>query len=771
MCATPFLPPLPAGGGAGGAATGAPGAGATEHPDELPDYVGPGTGRLYEAREEDPVHPAPEPLRERLRSRRPYWFAAMRVLGTVCALTMSILDAGYALDWAPDKGPPAAVNLPNTRLAFANREFVSAAIAEGVAAGTMVPCSSADLHCVLPLSVAFNSIGKRRLIWDGRHVNEHLPKVPFRMETLQREGRVLFAGAGWGGTADISSAYHHIPMHKDSTRYLGFEWDGQFFFFAVLPFGLSTAPWVFTTVMSTCIRFLRMKGVRLMVFLDDLIFAHISAREALSAAQLMLHILPRFGWLLHPTKCQGVAAAIQRFTALGTVVCLASQTYSVPAATVDRITRLGSELLGAGPACRARALARLRGLVASTWVSTGSASRLRVRAMTAVIESRPLRTRRGSWGQLVRLSDECVAEIRWWIANLVRVGRSPISPRPADGLLDGFIFSDASDSGVGAVLFAEGPEAAASSLVAALRSVAPAGMSASEVSRYAQRGIEFVAPLPPILLEASSTLRELFGVWRFLHAVRRLLRGGRHLLVMDNLGCVFILGGAVPAFARGGRPWGEFLSGGSPNPELQRLAIAIADLQDEGDFSLVPVWRPREENVRADFLSRVSQLQLHDYRLRPGVFAALDALWGPHTIDRFATIDSCQPLQGRFAGRFCSLFFHPAAVWSDAFAAPWGSENNWVFPPFPLAGAAAAAIRTQGVRATLIVIEDRSAAWWPTLRSGQGWARDIRATRTLGPVSRVISHLSASHEGVSGDPLVLALRFDGRGSTLPHRTA
>ncbi len=107
-----------------------------------------------------------------------------------------------------------------------------------------------------------------------------------------------------------------------------------------------------------------------------------------------------------------------------------------------------------------------------------------------------------------------------------------------------------------------------------------------------------------------------------------------------------------------------------------------------------PWSRPREENVRADFLSRVSQLQLHDYRLRPGFFASLDALWAPHTIDRFATVESCQRrLQGQSGGRFCSLFFHPAAVWTDAFLAQWGSENNWVFPPFPLAGAAAAAIR------------------------------------------------------------------------------
>jgi hypothetical protein len=57
------------------------------------------------------------------------------------------------------KGPPAAVFRPNTLSAFENRDFVSGAVAVGVALGTMVPCSAADLRCVLPLSVAFNSVG------------------------------------------------------------------------------------------------------------------------------------------------------------------------------------------------------------------------------------------------------------------------------------------------------------------------------------------------------------------------------------------------------------------------------------------------------------------------------------------------------------------------------------------------------------------------------------------------------------------------------------
>jgi hypothetical protein len=154
------------------------------------------------------------------------------------------------------------------------------AIAEGVAAGVMRPCWREALICILPLQVAFNSTGKRRPVWDGSHVNKHLPDAPFRMETLQREGMDLFEGAGWGGTVDISSAYHHIHMHEDSTPFLGFEWEGSYYFFTVLTFRLSTAPRIFTLVMSHYVRFLRSVGVELLSYrdLDDLIFAHATPR-------------------------------------------------------------------------------------------------------------------------------------------------------------------------------------------------------------------------------------------------------------------------------------------------------------------------------------------------------------------------------------------------------------------------------------------------------------------------------------------------------------
>jgi hypothetical protein len=198
----------------------------------------------------------------RLRAHRAYWLATMHQIGLVCALSLSVIASGYRLEWDPATGPPRPCWLRNHPSALEHAAFVAEKVAEGVIAGTMVPCLRAELRCVLPLGIAINAAGKLRLIWDGRHVNRHLPKRKFRMETLQREGRALFERSAWGGTVDLSGAYHHVDMHESATPFLGFEWAGRFYKFVVLPFGLSHAPWLFTKMMGHCARFLRSPSIR-----------------------------------------------------------------------------------------------------------------------------------------------------------------------------------------------------------------------------------------------------------------------------------------------------------------------------------------------------------------------------------------------------------------------------------------------------------------------------------------------------------------------------
>ena len=55
--------------------------------------------------------------------------------------------------------------------------------------------------------------------------------------------------------------------------FLGFSWvvNGvrKFFVFTVLPFGLSSAPYIFTKVVRVLVRYWRSHAVRITVYLDD----------------------------------------------------------------------------------------------------------------------------------------------------------------------------------------------------------------------------------------------------------------------------------------------------------------------------------------------------------------------------------------------------------------------------------------------------------------------------------------------------------------------
>ncbi len=98
--------------------------------------------------------------------------------------------------------------------------------------------------------------------------------------------------------------------------------------------------------------------------------------------------------------------------------------------------------------------------------------------------------------------------------------------------------------------------------------------------------------------------------------------------------------------------------------------------------------------MRADFLSHTSEADQHDYSLHEELFAYLDGLLGPHSVDRFASAATRQPLLPPNGGRFCSQFFHPEAEWTNAFTVDWGGENNWIFPPVHLVGEAIRHLRS-----------------------------------------------------------------------------
>ena len=78
-------------------------------------------------------------------------------------------------------------------------------------------------HICNPLSVVSNSTGKLRLVLNLRYLNQFLLKEKFKYEDL-RVAMLMFQPDDYMFTFDLKSGYHHIDIHKEHWKYLGFAW-------------------------------------------------------------------------------------------------------------------------------------------------------------------------------------------------------------------------------------------------------------------------------------------------------------------------------------------------------------------------------------------------------------------------------------------------------------------------------------------------------------------------------------------------------------------
>lgn len=126
---------------------------------------------------------------------------------------------------------------------------------------------------VNPLSVSTRSSGKQRLILDLRHVNSFIFKQKFKCEDLSVAIQIFDLGFHLF-KFDLKSGYHHIEIFAAHRKFLTFAWDfgtGSFryFQFCVLPFGLSSAPFIFTKMFKPLLKSWRSRGIPIAIFLDE----------------------------------------------------------------------------------------------------------------------------------------------------------------------------------------------------------------------------------------------------------------------------------------------------------------------------------------------------------------------------------------------------------------------------------------------------------------------------------------------------------------------
>ena len=131
---------------------------------------------------------------------------------------------------------------------------------------------------------------------------------------------------------DLQSGYHHGDVAQHHRKYLGFEWGGVTFTFVVLPFGLSSAPYVFTKIMRPSVRLWRSKGIKAIVYLDEGIVSSQNESSAKASSAWVRDTLDKAGWVCNETK--SVWVLTHELCWLGFNLNLSKGSISVPGETV-----------------------------------------------------------------------------------------------------------------------------------------------------------------------------------------------------------------------------------------------------------------------------------------------------------------------------------------------------------------------------------------------------------------------------------------------------
>lgn len=152
-----------------------------------------------------------------------------------------------------------------------------------------------------PLFLVQKKNGTWRPVIDLTHLNRFIRKEKFKMESLLTIQQSVHLG-DWLVSIDLKDAYFHVPVAADFQKFLRFAVGDQHLQFTCLPFGLTTSPRVFSKVLLAVVALLRVKGVRLHHYLDDLLLLAQDKGQLLKHRSLVISTLQEFGWLLNLEK-------------------------------------------------------------------------------------------------------------------------------------------------------------------------------------------------------------------------------------------------------------------------------------------------------------------------------------------------------------------------------------------------------------------------------------------------------------------------------------
>ncbi|XP_069109284.1 LOW QUALITY PROTEIN: uncharacterized protein [Argopecten irradians] len=493
---------------------------------------------------------------------------------------LNTIREGYKI---PFYSTPVSVVLRNNRSAMEHTTFVGEAISELIARELVEVCKVRP-YVVNPLTVSVQSSGKKRLILDLRHVNCHLWKTSVKFEDIRVAMQFIKKDA-FCFKFDIHSAYHHVDIFEPHREFLGFSWNFggtvKYFKFKVLPFGLSSACYIFTKLTRPLIKKWRSEGKEILMYLDDGLGTHRDEAMCTLISKQVKYDLVQSGFVPKPEKSTWIP--VRQLVFLGNYIDTVLGILKIPDV---RLIKLHSSISGvmadiSGSGCvSVKKVSSVIGQIISMSYILGNIVNIMTRNLSMDVAMS------ASWNCRISLSSQSVEQLKFWDRCVEKINERKFT---VDQSCQSIVYSDASHTGFGGYVVDS-----------------PMGTSHGMWSESE--------------MEKSSTWRELVTVDRVLLSMLHLFCGKKVKWYTDNQNVVSIV------------------NKGSMKADLQSIALSIFDTCVRNCISIDIDWVPRTENEKADYVSRI--VDCDDWGVSSDIFVYLDTLWGPHEIDWFASTNN-----------------------------------------------------------------------------------------------------------------------------------
>ncbi|XP_034289304.1 uncharacterized protein LOC117675085 [Pantherophis guttatus] len=437
-----------------------------------------------------------------------------------------------------------------------------------------VPQGQRGLGYYSRLFVIRKSSGGWRAILDLKSLNRRIVYRRFKMQSLQ----TILEGIRVGdllSSIDLTEAYLHVPILPSHRRFLRFCFANNHYQYRALPFGLSSAPRVFTKLMSVLAAHLRTLPIRMQFYLDDLLIQSTSVQAAHQDLATTLRVLREHGFSVNLAK--SLLNPATRIQHLGAVIdSKESRVYL----SQDRLSSLRSLVrsVTAGKGSSLASLSKLLGKMVSC-IGIVPWAHLHCRHLQWFLL--PYQKRQlGISPRVVRLPPKVLKSLQWWNSDALLRGREFREPQHL------VLTTDASLHGWGAHLSS---------------SFAQGRWTKSDLTH----NINWLE------LRAIHLALRVFS-----HEVRN-----RHVLVRtDN----------VAAKAHVNR------LGGTRSRHLMQEAERLGSWAEAHLRSLRALHISGVANTQADWLSRAT-VDPGEWALDPALFSEITLLFGTPVVDLFAT--------------------------------------------------------------------------------------------------------------------------------------